>query len=93
MRNFEAKYAQLAEASTLDLSAEAIESDALSAAIHLRTVANFIRHLSSLDGWDAQYASNWGDDADLLENIADTLGEAVSVEAMERSESPDALGD
>lgn len=91
--SFSGKYAQPAEASFLDLSAEAIESDALSAAIHLRTVANFIRHLSSLDDWDTQFASDWGDDADRLEHIADTLSESVSVEALERIRSAEALGE
>lgn len=47
--SFVGKYAQPVEASFLDLSAEAIKPDALSAAVRLRTVANFIRQLNSLD--------------------------------------------
>lgn len=88
--SFLGKYAQPAEASFLDLSAEVIEGDTLSAAIHLRTVANFIRHLSSLDDWDAQFASDWGDDADRLEQIPETLNESVSVESLEHMRSVDA---
>lgn len=81
---FTTKYQNWPESSAMDLSDVALESDALDAAVDLKTVIGFFR---ALDTTDAPASRDWASAASDLETlVADLEGLADELRARQRQE-------